>query len=66
MSSHYKKVANNGGIGPGGINCPCCGPAPGKERKAFFRSGKRREKQKAAKETNQQILDGDQCYHEYE
>jgi len=28
-------------IGPGGMNCPCCGPAPGK-RKELFRSGKRK------------------------
>lgn len=37
-------------IGPGGVNCPCCFPAPGsKERKAEFRRAKRREKIEAMK-----------------
>lgn len=30
---------------PGGINCPCCGPAPGKERKRALRTARRRMKQ---------------------
>lgn len=29
--------------GPGGVNCPCCFPAPGK-RKGIFRSAKRKTK----------------------
>ncbi|KZX57708.1 hypothetical protein A3709_18975 [Halioglobus sp. HI00S01] len=29
----YKKVHN---FGPGGIGCPCCGPAPGRTRNAGF------------------------------
>lgn len=33
-------------VGPGGWNCPCCAPAPGK-RKEQFRSAKRREKREA-------------------
>ena len=37
----HRKVANKG-IGPGGMNCPCCGPAKGKERKQFFRIGRKR------------------------
>lgn len=36
-------------VGPGGVDCPCCGmPAPGK-RKEFFRSAKRKEKREAMK-----------------
>lgn len=30
--------------GPGGMKCPCCGPAPGKDRKAFLRRAKRSQK----------------------
>lgn len=37
-------------IGPGGMNCVCCFPAPGsKERKAEFRRAKRREQRTAIK-----------------
>jgi len=31
--------------GPGGRDCPCCGQAPGKERKRAKRAAKRRERQ---------------------
>lgn len=34
----YKKMVN---FGPGGMKCPCCGPAPGKVRKATLRRAKR-------------------------
>lgn len=38
-------------VGPGGVNCPCCFPAPGsKERKAEYRRAKRREKREAMKQ----------------
>ena len=31
-------------VGPGGMHCPCCYPAPGtKERKKLIRAGRRRE-----------------------
>jgi len=33
-------------VGPGGMNCNCCAPAPGK-RKQLFRSAKRREEHDA-------------------
>jgi len=28
-------------IGPGGVKCPCCGPKPGKERRALRRFARR-------------------------
>jgi hypothetical protein len=37
-------------VGPGGMNCTCCGPAPGKDRKAAMRTSKRREKRAAMRE----------------
>lgn len=40
----YKKCSLKE-IGLGGINCPCCGPAPGKERKEMRRRIRRRMKQ---------------------
>lgn len=37
-------------IGPGGVKCPCCFPAPGTpERRAEFRRAKRKEKLAAMK-----------------
>ena len=44
MNSFNKKVGTHGHVGPGGLNCVCCGPAPGKKRKLFFRAAKRRAK----------------------
>lgn len=38
-SFHRKHVLNQ--IGPGGLGCPCCAPAPGK-RAHLFRVAKRR------------------------
>lgn len=38
------------GIGPGGLRCVCCAPAPGsKARRTIFRRAKRREKREALK-----------------
>lgn len=37
-------------IGVGGVNCPCCFPAPG-SRKEIFRSAKRKENLLAFKDT---------------
>jgi hypothetical protein len=35
-------------VGPGGVHCPCCFPAPGSnERKLEFRRAKRREMKEA-------------------
>ena len=36
--------------GPGGRDCPCCGDAPGRARKAARRTAKRRERQSARRE----------------
>lgn len=41
--------------GPGGINCPCCGPAPGKDRKSALRRAKRRSNREAMREARQEI-----------
>lgn len=44
---HPKRFIN---VGPGGINCACCAPAPGsKARKIMFRTAKRRAKRAAFK-----------------
>ena len=45
--SNHKRIA---AIGPGGMNCACCGPAPGATRKAAKRNWKRRERQISSRE----------------
>jgi hypothetical protein len=45
----FEKKYGNKCMGPGGINCPCCGPAP-KHRKQFFRYIKRKVRQLSKKE----------------
>jgi hypothetical protein len=40
----------NSNYGPGGRKCFCCGPKPGKTRKASDRTAKRRNKQRVRKE----------------
>lgn len=50
--SHYKRYCR---VGPGGLNCHCCGPAPGKMRKWFFRLWKRQERREAQREVQQQL-----------
>jgi len=42
MDAQYKRHAH---IGPGGMKCPCCAPAPGKDRAAAKRHWKRSERQ---------------------
>ena len=44
---HAHKLAR---IGPYGMNCPCCGPAPGKVRKIYLKLWKKREKAISRKE----------------
>jgi len=39
QNAHYKKYAN---IGPGGMNCPCCAPAPGSFRRQMLRTWKKK------------------------
>lgn len=44
---HDKKLhmkIRNRQIGPGGWNCPCCAPAPGKPRKVYAKLSKKRER----------------------
>jgi hypothetical protein len=53
--SFGKLVANAKHLGPGGINCVCCGPAPGKERKAYMRACRRRLKAFFYKEIRQEL-----------
>lgn len=36
--------------GPGGMTCPCCGPAPGKRKKEAIRTANKRERTEARKE----------------
>lgn len=38
-------------VGHGGMKCPCCGPAPGKDRKALRRLARRRLRQQDQKLT---------------
>jgi hypothetical protein len=54
-SGSDRKIANRGHIGPGGINCNCCGPAPGKLRTKFFRAGKKRLRNFWKKEIKKEI-----------
>ena len=54
MASPQKKLSSKV-IGPGGIGCPCCGPAPGPTRKQLLRTIKRSEKQLAKKDIEQQL-----------
>jgi len=43
MDEHKKK--SNREIGPGGMDCACCGPSPGEERRKLRRRARRRMKQ---------------------
>jgi hypothetical protein len=43
-------------IGPGGLNCPCCGPAPS-ERLAFKRIAKKRARRELDKEIQSQLFE---------
>jgi len=49
--SSFKRFAR---IGPGGMKCACCAPAPGKPRKQARRLWKRREKREAMRELRNQ------------
>lgn len=49
----YKRCAK---LGPGGMDCACCGPAPGKDRKRAKRVWKRRERRKAMKEARREAF----------
>lgn len=47
MKAHFKKFKD---IGPGGMRCSCCAPNPGKDKRAFLRATKRKEKRTALRE----------------
>ena len=42
-------------LGPGGMDCPCCGPAP-KHKKASMRLARRRLNQFYKQETNDELI----------
>ena len=44
-----RKHNSSGGIGPGGLNCPCCAPKRGNARKHILRAIRRLEKEAAMK-----------------
>jgi hypothetical protein len=46
MTKDEFKRATQKEVGPGGMKCACCAPAPGKERKELKRRARRRMKQK--------------------
>lgn len=37
-------------VGPGGMRCACCGPAPGKTKRDAIRTANKRERTEARKE----------------
>ena len=49
--ANYKRTKK---IGPGGIHCACCGPAPGKDRKKAKRAWKRSERRDALREAKKE------------
>jgi hypothetical protein len=44
MNRTTKMIGRKCPDGPGGRDCPCCGQAPGKERKVAKRNAKRAER----------------------
>lgn len=42
-------------VGPGGVKCACCFPAPGKSRKPIFREIKRKEQNLWRKEIEKEL-----------
>lgn len=51
MANQYKLASK---YGPGGRNCPCCGPSP-KSRKRHDRTAKRRLAQRVRREINHEL-----------
>jgi len=56
MADFEKKFAQHR-MGPGGLSCPCCGPAPGKYRREFLRAAKHAAKQVIEREIDTEIED---------
>jgi hypothetical protein len=50
--SDWKKASH---IGPGGMRCMCCGPAPGRDRVKTKRLWKHREKQMLKHEIKEEL-----------
>ena len=44
QNNNHKMIGKCTGVGPGGRNCPCCGDAPGRNRKVARRAAKRAER----------------------
>lgn len=51
----YEKKRESKGIGPGGLNCVCCGPAPGPERTKWKRAQKRARKHEDKMKLREQL-----------
>lgn len=43
-NSTTKMIGRTCAVGPGGRDCPCCGDAPGRDRKITRRAAKRSER----------------------
>lgn len=54
MGNHHRRFYI---MGPGGMRCACCYPAPGKGRVKLERTFKRREKMNAKKTMHAEMLD---------
>ncbi len=52
MRGQYKRYVP---FGPGGIRCPCCGPAPGQQRKKVLRAVKRAERATMQRQLNKDL-----------
>jgi hypothetical protein len=61
MASFDKKFASHR-MGPGGLNCPCCGPAPGKGRRQFLRAAKHAAHNIIAREIEADVRDLDEDF----
>lgn len=51
-----EKFSNRHDIGPGGIKCVCCGPAPGKGRKMLRRRKRARMKTLLQRELREALV----------
>ena len=55
MKSNFSKKVSNEKMGPGGMKCVCCGPAPGKPKRAFIRTAKRKLRAYFVKEVRNEL-----------
>lgn len=56
MNIEGMKKRKNHNVAPGGYNCPCCGPAPGKARDKARRRERARNKRDVAKEAKAAMM----------